>query len=328
VSNRTDIDGPLSPQIVVACGDLDAAIAFYVDSLGLRLDMIMPADAPRTAIVSGHGTTVRLVVEGEDVARPATTAAQAFLINRAADGNAWGPGRAGMHYRDLIPGRLGGRFIASHIRIPDGGPVDDYVHYHRVKFQMIYCRRGWVRVVYEDQGPPFVMQAGDCVLQPPTIRHRVLESSPGLEVIEIACPAEHETFREHNLELPTAQSNPQRIFDGQRFVHHRAAEAVWRSTYDERISRRDTDISQATSGIADVRVLRIAPSGGHKTEPSRHDGEFLFFAMLDGRAQLRSRLLGAHTLETDDVCVIPKGADYALETEAPCEVLEVKLPAA
>jgi mannose-6-phosphate isomerase-like protein (cupin superfamily) len=172
------------------------------------------------------------------------------------------------------------------------------------------------------------MQAGDCVLQPPMIRHRVLESSPGLEVIEIACPAEHETFRDHDLKLPTAQSNPQRDFDGQRFVHHRAADAIWRSPQDERISFRDTGISQATGGLADVRVLHIAPSREHKIEPSRHDGEFLFFATLDGRAQLRSRSLGTHTLETDDVCVIPKGADYILEAAAPCEVLEVKLPAA
>jgi hypothetical protein len=48
-----------------------------------------------------------------------------------------------MQYRDLLPSRLGGRYIASHIRIPDGGPVPDYVHYHRVRFQMIFCKAGW-----------------------------------------------------------------------------------------------------------------------------------------------------------------------------------------
>ena len=90
-----------------------------------------------------------------------------------------GEGRAGMLYRDLIPSRLGGRYIASHITIPDGGPVADWVHFHRIALQMIFVRRGWVRVVYEDQGEPFVMNAGDMVLQPPEIRHRVLESSPG-----------------------------------------------------------------------------------------------------------------------------------------------------
>ena len=87
-------------------------------------------------------------------------------LTRAAHGDAGGVGRAAMHYRDLLPARQGGRFIASHITIPDGGPVPDYVHHHRIRFQVIYCRRGWVRVVYEDQGPPFVLEAGDCVLQP------------------------------------------------------------------------------------------------------------------------------------------------------------------
>src|SRR5204863_7610986 len=110
-----------------------------------------------------------------------------LLVCRSGDGTSVA-GRAGMQYRDLVPGRLGGRFIASQIRIPNGGPVADYVHYHRVRFQILYFRRGWVRVVYEDQGAAFVMHAGDCVLQPPTIRHRVLEASSELEVIEIGAP--------------------------------------------------------------------------------------------------------------------------------------------
>ena len=42
------------------------------------------------------------------------------------------------------PDRLGGRFIASHIRIEQGGPVPDYVHFHKIRFQMIYMTRGWV----------------------------------------------------------------------------------------------------------------------------------------------------------------------------------------
>ena len=46
---------------------------------------------------------------------------------------------------------------------------------------MIYCMKGWVRLVYEDQGEPFLLEPGDCVLQPPEIRHRVLESPPGLD---------------------------------------------------------------------------------------------------------------------------------------------------
>ena len=34
-------------------------------------------------------------------------------------------------------------------------------------FQLIFCYRGWVEVVYEDQGAPFILHAGDCVIQGP-----------------------------------------------------------------------------------------------------------------------------------------------------------------
>jgi quercetin dioxygenase-like cupin family protein len=107
-----------------------------------------------------------------------------------------------MEYRDLIPGRLGGRVAASHIRLPEGGVVPDYVHYHKIGFQMIYCWRGKVKVVYEDFGDPFWLEPGDCVLQPPEIRHRVLENAAGTEVIELSSPAVHETWADHETDLP------------------------------------------------------------------------------------------------------------------------------
>lgn len=198
------------PRVTVACIDLDAAMDYYVGELDFRLDMIMPADAPRVAELSGHGIGLRLeCVEnsGERAAVPCAMP-ETILVQRSTGDGAWGDGRAGMQYRDLVPGRLGGHFIASHIRIPNGGPVPDYVHYHRVGFQMIFCRRGWVKVVYEDQGPPFVMHAGDCVLQPPTIRHRVREASKGLEVVGVGSPAKHETWRDHALALPTPKVCP------------------------------------------------------------------------------------------------------------------------
>ena len=44
--------------------------------------------------------------------------------------------------------------------LPGGGPVPDYVHFHKIRFQMIYCAKGWVRVSYEDQGEPFVVRPG------------------------------------------------------------------------------------------------------------------------------------------------------------------------
>mmetsp|Transcript_41231 Transcript_41231/g.133067 ORF Transcript_41231/g.133067 Transcript_41231/m.133067 type:complete len:102 (+) Transcript_41231:1200-1505(+) len=86
-----------------------------------------------------------------------------------------------MLYRDLLPDRAGGSLIVSLIRIEEDGEVPDWVHYHRVRFQLIYIVCGWVEVVYEGQGAPFVLRPGDFVTQPPTIRHRVLHCSRGLE---------------------------------------------------------------------------------------------------------------------------------------------------
>ena len=280
--------------------------------------MIMPADAPRIALLSRDGITLRL--EARSRSRRARRIARGtrteFVLRRASDHDAWPEGRAGMQYRDLIPGRFGGRVIASHIRIPDGGPVSDYVHYHKVGFQMIYCRRGWVRVVYEDQGPSFVMHAGDCVLQPPTIRHRVLESSPGLEVIEVGCPAVHETWRDHELELPTSQLRPERLFGGQRFVHHVAADAVWQDMGNDGFEFRDTGIADASNGLATVRVLRAAfqaGTGARNATVRFCESEVVFLFVLEGQMELRSAAFGKHTLQTDDACTISAGAEFVVE---------------
>jgi len=318
-----------SAQSVVPCADLEAAIALYVEQRGFRLDMIIPADAPRVALVSRDGIRLRLEVSTDhEAVAEAQPSPAGFVLRRTGDHDAWPVGRAGMQYRDLIPGRLGGRMIASHIRIPDGGPVPDYVHYHMVGFQMIHCRRGWVRVVYEDQGPAFVMHAGDCVLQPPTIRHRVLESSPGLEVIEVGSPAEHETWRDHELALPTPHRHPQRSFGGQRFVHHIAAEAAWQHAGDAGFEFRDTGIAAATDGIASVRVLRaLANTTAAPVRAARrnHGSDVVFLFVLEGQLQLSIDARGTHALRADDACAVPAGADYAIEALAPCEVLEVSM---
>jgi catechol 2,3-dioxygenase-like lactoylglutathione lyase family enzyme len=318
---------PTPDAVVVPCSDLNAAIAWYTQQRGFRLDMIMPADAPRIALVTNSGITLRL--EGPAQSNASEQCAgnlHDFAISRSGENGSWPEGRAGMQYRDLIPGRIGGRVIASHIRIPDGGPVADYVHFHKVGFQMIYCRRGWVRVVYEDQGPPFVMLAGDCVLQPPTIRHRVLESSPGLEVIEIGCPAVHETWRDHDIELPTSQLRPERVFGGQRFVHHLATTARWEAVRDNGFEFRDTGIDDATDNLADVRVLRATShiSSNSANAASRvRDGHVVFLFVLEGELHVSSDVFGAHALQIDDACVIPDGANYTLDAVGTCEVLEV-----
>jgi quercetin dioxygenase-like cupin family protein len=364
-----------SAQIILPCSNLPEALEFFTRRLGFRIEMIVPADSPRTAIVSGYGVTLRLELEREgalasapftlrlacdlssmpeDIARSivplegaggirievvnavsaphSADVAPEFVISRIGADDAWSPGRAGMQYRDLIPSRLGGRFIASHIRIPDGGETPDYVHFHKVRFQMIYCKKGWARLVYEDQGPPFVLQAGDCVLQPPEIRHRVLESSPGLEVIEISSPAIHETYADHDLSLPTAQTLAERLYGGQRFVLHRASNANWEPWIVNGFEARDTGIAVATNGLASARIVRPIESSAPTPAASRefalrHTGEFYFLFVLKGELTLDGLEEGKYQLWEGDSCVLPANREYVLRSSADLEMLEARLPA-
>ncbi len=310
-----------SPSLSVP--DLNEAIEFFTSRLGFRVDMIFPADAPHTAVISGQGITLRLESEAEKPALiDSATDPQKFIITRMNKGDAWSEGRAGMQYRDLIPGRMGGKFIASHIRIPDGGETPDYVHFHKIDFQMIYCKAGWVRVAYEDQGEPFILEAGDCVLQPPEIRHRVLESSAGLEVIEISSPAIHETWADHELILPTPQHLPERIFNGQKFVRHQAKNALWKPTSIDGLEERDTGIRDATNGSAGVRVLRTTKSISVNID--RHLEEFLCWFVLKGELSINQK----HKLKEGDCCAILLGINIQLHVHAnqKLEVLEVSIP--
>ena len=344
-------------EVVLPCPELEETLAFF-ERLGFCVAAVFPADDPSVAVIAGHGLRIRLERGGagspgvlrllcSDPAAVAGGASELLAPNGTrvelvpsdpplvlpplqpsfvftANGSSWGTGRAGMLYRDLIPDRQGGRFIASHIRISEGGLVPDYVHFHRVRFQMIYCYKGWVRVVYEDQGPPFVLHAGDCVLQPPRIRHRVLESSPGLEVIEISSPAEHETLADLELELPTSQVRPDRDFAGQRFVRHEAARAPWGPWREEGFEARDLEIAAATGGLAAGHVVR--GRGALRTDPSHHDAELLFTFVLDGAATLHCEGRG-HPLGAGDSFVVPAGLTHALtDCSSELALLEVSLP--
>jgi mannose-6-phosphate isomerase-like protein (cupin superfamily) len=316
---------------------LSDILALFTEQLGFRLCSIYPADHPTTALIEGTRVPVRLrlTTSGAGVAvEPARAEPPALelpplvpslVVTRQRDGD-WGSGRAGMQYRDLIPDRQGGRVIASHIRIPDGGPVPDYVHYHDIRFQMIYCRAGWVRVVYEDQGEPFVLSAGDCVLQPPRIRHRVLDCAPGLEVIELGSPAVHATHVDHELALPTGAHRPHRDFGGQRFTRHIAADATWKPWRAPAFHCRDLGIAAATGGAAGARVAK--PATGRDTGSLGHAGELSFGFVLAGAVSLDCTGRAPEPLAAGDAFAVPAGLDYRLTGATDdLELLDVTMPA-
>lgn len=335
-------------------------IPFYTNVLGMRMDMIYPADDPRVAVFSGHGLrlrldtaaterpgTIRILTDDPDGfaqgARELTApngtkieidarnpplvlpeVTQSFVVRRLADQAPWVIGRAGMQYRDLIPDRLGGAVIASHIRIPDGGPVPDMVHFHRVGFQLIFCVNGWVDVLYEDQGGPLRIERGDCFIQPPEIRHRVLEASDNVEVIEIGVPAEHVTEIDHDLELPTPHLRPDREWQGQRFVHNLHRDATWGPARLPGYEARDTTIADNTQGVASVMVMR---KGQGAPEWTVHDCGILFTFVMRGQVTLQGDGRDPFPLEAGDAFVVPPGMRTRLDAPSDdIELLEVALP--
>ena len=347
-------------EIRLPTQELRNDLPFYTRHLGFRLDMIYPADNPEVAVLSGHGLrlriekgapespgTLRILTDDPDsfldgkregvapngtrieidelnppVVLPATE--HAFVVRRLADQAPWVIGRAGMQYRDLVPSRLGGAMIASHIRIPDGGPVPDMVHFHEVGFQLIFCVKGWVDVVYEDQGGPIRLTAGDCFIQPPEIRHRVLEASDGIEVIEIGVPAEHITRIDHVMTLPTAHLRPDREWQGQRFVHNVGAKGQFAPFRLPGFVARDTTINSATKGVASVMVAR--PDGA-ATAWTKHDGDILFTFVMSGSMRLEGEGKDPYALSPGDAFVIPPGmATHYADPSPDLELLEVSLP--
>ena len=349
-------------EMSLPCNNLNETLQFFTDKLGFKMESIAPSEKPSLAVISGYGIRIRLEPGNNQdpgsinllCSEPASVAdgklkltapngtrvslieaksslnipkvKQTFVLTKMKTSDQWSEGRAGMWYRDLIPDRQGGYAVASHIRILDGGPVPDYVHYHKILFQMIYCYKGWARLVYEDQGEPFVIEPGDCVLQPPQIRHQVLESSPGMEVIELTCPADHETCVDHEIKLPTSLVDPERLYNGQNFIRHEAAKAEWTPWRMEGFEARDIGIASATDGLAGVRVAH--PVGQLQPEFVSHDADLLFMFLLNGSAELNCDQMDSELLTAGDSFIIPGALKHSLsECSEDMDVLEVALPA-
>ncbi len=358
--SQTSPETATRAEIRLPTQELRDDIPFYTKVLGMKMDMIYPADDPRVAVFSGHGLRLRVEKDAPDgpgtlriltadpdgfadgqrrlfapngtrveieeldppLVMPETV--HSFVVRRLKDQAPWIIGRAGMHYRDLVPDRLGGSIIASHIRIPDGGPVPDMVHFHKVGFQLIFCIHGWVDVVYEDQGEKMRLTAGDCFIQPPEIRHRVLEASDNVQVIEIGVPAEHVTEIDHDMELPTPYLRPDREWQGQRFVYNQAKDAEWVPFRLPGYICRDTTIAENTRGVAGVQVVRRGPG-----EPvwASHNTDIHFSFVMNGAVTLEGEGREPYRLEQGDAFVIPPGMRTRLgDPSEDVEIMEVTLP--
>jgi uncharacterized RmlC-like cupin family protein len=103
--------------------------------------------------------------------------------------------RSYARYRDLGMSKATNGLLQAHVirLIP---PCDRAVvskrHFHDVDVQMIYVLKGWIRTDFEGQGE-VTMREGAAWLQPPRIKHTVLDYSDDCELLEIILPAEFKT---------------------------------------------------------------------------------------------------------------------------------------
>src|SRR5262249_27543294 len=134
---------------------------------------------------------------------------------------------------------------------------------------------------------------------------------PGLEVIEISCPASHDTYADHELALPTREVRD-RVYGGQRFVRHIASEASWIA------GARDLGIAAATAGLATVRVVRSVSS-----EPRSHDGDIAVAFVLAGEVGFVHGDRVDRLARADCVAVPAKLAHAFVEPSHDLELLEV-----
>ena len=97
-------------------------------------------------------------------------------------------------YRDLGMSKATNGLLQAHVirLVPPCDPkVVSKRHYHDVDLQMIYVLKGWIKGEYD--GEVVTMRQGGAWLQPPRIKHTVLDYSDDCELLEIIVPAEFKT---------------------------------------------------------------------------------------------------------------------------------------
>jgi uncharacterized RmlC-like cupin family protein len=98
-------------------------------------------------------------------------------------------------YRDLGIAKATKGMVRAHVikMVPPCDPDEvSKRHFHEVEFQMIYVLKGWIKGEYEGAGE-VTMREGSCWLQPPKIKHAVLDYSDDCELLEIIMPADFAT---------------------------------------------------------------------------------------------------------------------------------------
>jgi hypothetical protein len=128
-------------------------------------------------------------------AKPKVRPKQTFNANHFREEDFRADGlRTYAKYRDLGMSKASNGLLQAHVirLVPPCDPkVVSKRHYHDVDVQMIYVLKGWIKGEYD--GQVVTMRQGGAWLQPPKIKHTVLDYSDDCELLEIVLPAEFKT---------------------------------------------------------------------------------------------------------------------------------------
>lgn len=118
-----------------------------------------------------------------------------FVASHLRDDDFEGGLRRYAKYRDLGISKATGGMVQAHVIrfVPPCLPEEvSKLHFHDVEFQMVYVLKGWIKTELDGQGA-ITMQTGSAWIQPPRIKHKVLDYSDDCEVLEIVLPADFKT---------------------------------------------------------------------------------------------------------------------------------------
>ena len=129
-------------------------------------------------------------------AKPKARSKQTFNVNHFRAGDFLADGlRIYARYRDLGMSKATNGQLQAHVirLVPPCDPaVVSKRHFHDVDVQMIYVLKGWIRSEFDGHGE-VTMREGAAWLQPPRIKHTVLDYSDDCELLEIILPAKFKT---------------------------------------------------------------------------------------------------------------------------------------
>jgi mannose-6-phosphate isomerase-like protein (cupin superfamily) len=153
----------------------------------------------RTATKSARRPSTRRKTAARSPARAKAKtrprAKQRFTVSHRSEGDFAGGLRRYANYRDLGISAATNGLVQAHVIqfVPPCRPEEvSKLHYHDVEFQMVYVLKGSIKTELEGQGA-VTMREGSCWIQPPRVKHKVLDYSDDCQVLEIVLPADFKT---------------------------------------------------------------------------------------------------------------------------------------